>query len=246
MANLQDQLGMKHSDLHECSQLNEMKVDMAMMNVISAWHLAGNNILVEQMPIIGGYCGGVEETAICDIATTIASFALLNADIHLGGPIHVRWGTTTNRQSLQVAAHTAMALDTNTDLLLGNQYYAMAGPCTVMNLLETAAQAICDTASGRELLSGVASAKGVVKNKVSAMEARMMGEASMAACGMDISDANNIIDRIIGEYEVNYYNPPKGKTFQECYDLDNIQPTDEYLDVYENALSKLSDCGIDF
>ena len=239
-------MGMKHSDLHECSQLNEMKVDMAMMNVIAAWHMAGNNILIEQMPIIGGYCGGVEETAICDVATTIASFALLNADIHLGGPIHVRWGTTTNRQSLQVAAHTAIALDTNTDVLLGNQYYAMAGPCTEMNLLETAAQAMCDTACGRELLSGVASAKGVIKNQISAMESRMMGEASMATCGMDTAEVNDIIDRILREYEPMYQNPPLGKSFQECYDVDNVRPTDEYLDVYEKALNKLSDCGIDF
>jgi methylamine--corrinoid protein Co-methyltransferase len=155
---------MKHSDLHECSQLNELKVDMAMMNMISAWHMSGNNILIEQMPIVGGYTGGVEETAIADVCTTIASFAILSADIHLGGPIHIRWGTTTNRQSLQVAAHTAMAIDTNTDVLLANQYYAMAGPCTEMNLLEVATQAMVDTASGRELLSGVASARGVLPN----------------------------------------------------------------------------------
>ena len=122
----------------------------------------------------------------------------------------------------------------------------MAGPCTEMNLLETAAQAICDTASGRELLSGVASSRGVVKNMVSAMESRMMGEASMATCGMDVSEANYIIDRILGEYESQYYNPPKGKSFQECYDLNSIQPTDEYLAVYDRALNKLSDCGIDF
>ncbi len=239
-------MGMKHSDLHECSQLNEMKVDMAMMNVISAWHMAGNNILVEQMPIIGGYCGGVEETAICDIATTIASFALLNADIHLGGPIHVRWGTTTNRQSLQVAAHTALALDTNTDLLLGNQYYAMAGPCTEMNLLETAAQAMVDTASGRELLSGVASAKGVQKNRISAMESRMMGEASMATCGMELDEVNDIVERILNKYEPFLNKPPLGKTFQECYDVDNIEPTEEYVQVYDKALDTLSGCGIDF
>ncbi len=239
-------MGMKHSDLHECSQLNEMKVDMSMMNMISAWHLSGDNILIEQMPIVGGYSGGIEETAICDIATTIASFALLNADIHLGGPIHIRWGTTTNRQSLQVAAHTAMAIDTNTDLLLANQYYAMAGPCTEMCLLETAAQAMCDTASGRELLSGVASAKGVQIDKVSGMESRMMGEASMATCGMEIQDVNVILDRIVNWYEKQYFNVPECKKFQECYDIDGIQPTEEYVSIYDSALDILSNCGIDF
>jgi methylamine--corrinoid protein Co-methyltransferase len=237
---------MKHSDLHECSQLNELKIDMSMLNMIAAWHMSGDNILIEQMPIVGGYCGGVEETAICDVATSIASFALLNADIHLGGPIHVRWGTTTNRQSLQVAAHTAMALDTNTDLLLANQYYTMAGPCTEMNLLEIAAQAMCDTASGRELLSGVASAKGVRIDMVTGMEARMMGEASMAACGMEVSEVNDIVERVLNWYEKSYYQPPKSKTFQESYDVESIKPNAEYISVYDSALNILSNCGIDF
>jgi len=237
---------MRHSDLHEASQLNEIKVDMNLLNMVAGWHLSGDNILIEQMPIVGGYAGGIEETAICDVATTIATSALLNGDIHLGGPIHIRWGTTTNRQSLQVAAHTAMALDTNTDLLLANQYYAMAGPCTEMNLLETAAQAMCDTASGRELLSGVASAKGVQMDKVTGMESRMMGEASMAACGMSIEDVNIVLDRIVSTYEKTYAEAPSGKKFQECYDTDDIQPTEEYVSIYDGALNVLSNCGIDF
>ena len=218
-------MGMKHSDLHECSQLNELKVDMSVLNMIAAWHLSGDNILVEQMPIVGGYSGGLEETAICDVASTIASFAFLNADIHLGGPIHIRWGTTTNRQSLQVAAHTAMAIDTNTDLLLANQYYTLAGPCTEMNLLETAAQAMCDTVCGRELLSG---------------------EAAMASCGIEVHEANEILDRIVSWYEKFYFKVPAPKRFQECYNVDEITPTEEYMSVYDSSLNILSNCGIDF
>lgn len=238
--------GMRQYDAHECSQLNELKVDMNCLNILAGWHLAGDIIMVEQMPIFGGYTSSVEETAICDVATSIASFALLNSDIHLDGPIHIRWGTTSTRETLQIAAHVASALDTNTDVLLANQYYTLSGPCTEMCLLETAAQAITDTASGRELLSGVASAKGVVQDKTTGMEARMMGEASMATCGMDISDVNYILDQLISRYEGNYNNAPAGKRFQDCYDLRRMMPTDEYLDVYERALITLSECGIDF
>jgi len=223
-----------------------MKMDMTGLNMISAWHLSGDLILVEQMPIVGGYAGGVEETAICDVATTLASFALFNAHIHLGGPIHIIQGTTTNRLSLQVAAHTASAIDTNTDLLLGNQYYTSAGPCTKTCLLEVAAQAICDSASGRELLSGVASSRGIIQDNTTPMEARMMGEASMAACGMDVSEINAILYNILRKNESSYSRSETGKTFRECYNINNLEPTDEYLAVYEDALSTLSVCGIDF
>ena len=41
---------------------------------------------------------------------------LLNASYHLDGPIHIRWGTTTSRETLQIAGHVAAAIDHNTDL----------------------------------------------------------------------------------------------------------------------------------
>lgn len=238
--------GMKMFDAHECSQLNELKIDMNGLNMVAGWHLAGDIIMIEQMPIFGGYTSTVEETAICDVATSLASFALLDCDIHLDGPIHIRWGTTSTRETLQIAAHVASALDTNTDVLLANQYYTLAGPCTEMCLLETAAQAITDTASGRELLSGVASAKGVVEDKTTGMEARMMGEAAMATCGVEVEYINQVLDKLISRYENNYNNAPSGKKFQECYDVRKMTPSDEYLVVYENALDTLSECGIDF
>ena len=215
------------------------------MNMIAGWKTAGDLIMVEQMPMFGGYCGGIEETAICDVAATLASYALMDCDIHLDGPIHIRWGTTTTRETLQIAAHSAAAIDLNTDLLLGNQYYTLAGPCTEMCLLETAAQAITDTASGRELISGSASSKGVVKDRTTGTEARMMGEAAISAAGMDIQEANAVLDNLVSLYERNFSRPPVGKRFQDCYDITSVTPSKEYLKVYEKAISTLNKCGLD-
>jgi methylamine--corrinoid protein Co-methyltransferase len=219
-------------------------MDNSGMNMIAGWSLSDDIIMMEQMPIFGGYCGGVEETAICDVATMLASFALFDCDIHLDGPIHIRWGTTTTMETLQIAAHAAAALDLNTDLLLANQYYTLAGPCTEMCLLEVAAQAITDTASGRELLSGSASSKGVVKDKTTGMEARMMGEVAAAAAGIEVPEINSILDNVLGCYKNQYSKPPIGKRFQDCYDVKEVVPTEEYMDVYAKALATLSKCGL--
>jgi methylamine--corrinoid protein Co-methyltransferase len=217
---------------------------MAGLNMIAGWTANGDTIMVEQMPIFGGYCGGIEETAICDVATTLASFSLFSGNFHLDGPIHIRWGITTSRETLQIAAHAAAAVDANTDLLLANQYYPIAGPCTEMCLLETAAQAITDTASGRELLSGSAAAKGVVIDKTTGMEARVMGEAAMATAGMKISKVNEILENLISSYEKSYNKAPSGKRFQECYDVKTVKPTDEYLKVYDGAKATLRNFGL--
>ena len=237
---------MRASDSHEVSQLNELKIDVGALAFCAHYVLSGNVIMCEQMPIYGGYAGGLEETTIVDVATTLNAFIMTQATWHLDGPIHVRWGITTAREALAVAGHCAMAIEANTNLMLGNQYYTIAGPCTVMCLLETAAQAITDTASGREILSGVASAKGVATNYTTGMEARMMAEAAWAVAGMETGKINAILDKLVGMYEKDYKTAPKGKPFQECYDVVSLTPTQEYLDVYDEAVKILTELGLDY
>ncbi len=237
---------MRPNDSHEISQLNELKIDQSAICYLSHYIQNGNVIMVEQMPIYGGYAGGLEETTIVGVATTINSFVMAHATWHLDGPVHVRWGITTAREALAVAGHICMAIDCNTRMILGNQYYTMAGPCTVMCLLETAAQAITDTASGREILSGVAAAKGVKTNFHTGMEARMMAEAAHAVAGMETSKVNAILDKLVATYEKDYKTAPVGKPFQECYNTVTIEPTEEYLKVYAEAVKILTDLGLDY
>jgi len=237
---------MRKTDSHEVSQLNELKIDVGALTFTSYYVLSGQTIMAEHMPIFGGYAGGLEETTICDVASTLNAFVMCNANYVLDGPVHVRWGITTAREALAVAGHAAMAINANTDLMLANQYYTMAGPCTVMCLLETAAQAITDTASGRELLSGVAAAKGVATNMNTPMEARFMAEAARATAGEDTDKINKILDQLVAMYEKNYKTAPPGKKFDDCYDLVTLTPSDEYLQVYDEAAKILADLGLPF
>jgi len=46
--------GLRPCDSHECSQLNELKIDMAALNMLSGWSQNGDTIMIEQMPILGG------------------------------------------------------------------------------------------------------------------------------------------------------------------------------------------------
>ncbi|MCQ6963743.1 methyltransferase, partial [Methanolobus chelungpuianus] len=192
------------SDSHEVSQLNELKIDLDAISVIAHYQGNSNVIMDEQMPIFGGYAGGIEETAIVDIATHINAFVMSNATWHLDGPVHIRWGSTNTRETLMIAGWTCATISEFTNILSGNQYYPCAGPCTEMCLLEASAQAITDSASGREILSGVAAAKGVVQDKTTGMEARMMGQAAKAAAGMEIEEVNKILDALVKSYEKNY------------------------------------------
>jgi methylamine--corrinoid protein Co-methyltransferase len=234
------------SDSHEVSQLNELKIDLDAISVIAHYNANSDIIMDEQMPIFGGYAGGIEETTIVNIATHINAFVMSNASWHLDGPVHIRWGSTNTRETLMIAGWACATISEFTDMLSGNQYYPCAGPCTEMCLLEASAQSITDTASGREILSGVASAKGVVQDKTTGMEARMMGEAARATAGMEIDEVNKILDNLVKLYEKDYAKAPKGKKFQECYDVMTVTPTDEHVKVYEGARKKLENLGLVF
>lgn len=237
---------MRTCDSHEVSQLNELKIDINALTFTAHYKLAGVVVMCEQMPIFGGWAGGVEETTIIDVATSLAAFIMLGADWHLDGPIHVRWGNTTAREVLMVAGHCGRALDRNTHLILGNQYYTSAGPCTEMCLLEAAAQAVTDCASGREIVSGCASAKGVALDYTTAMEARMMAYAIRAAAGVETEKVNVMLDKLVSLYEKNFRTAPKGKTFPECYNVATLSPSDEYIKIMDQAMKTMKGCGFKF
>lgn len=229
------------------SQLNELKGDTGALTFTAHYVLAGDVIMVEQMPIFGGFAGGLEETTIVDVASHLNSFVTYGGTWHEDGPVHMRWGITTTREALAIAAHANRAIEEAwPHVMTGNQYYTLAGPCTKMCLLETAAQAISDTASGRELMSGVAAAKGVIVNKTTGMEARFMGESSRAIAGRPVSEVNEILDNLVASYEGDFKTAPEGKAFEDCYDVVKCVPTDEYLEVYDGAVEAMKDLGVQY
>jgi methylamine--corrinoid protein Co-methyltransferase len=239
--------GMRTTDFHEVSQLNELKCDVGALTFTSHYNLARDNVMVEQMPIFGGFAGGLEETTIVDVATHLNSFVTFGGTWHEDGPVHMRWGITTTREALAIAGHAIMAIKSVwPNIMSGNQYYTLAGPCTVMCLLETAAQAITDTSSGRELMSGVASAKGVITDKTTGMEARFMGEVAHAVAGLPTEQTNEVLDELVKMYEGDYKTADQGKFYYECYDTEKVVPTDEYLEVYDKACAAMKSLGVNY
>jgi methylamine--corrinoid protein Co-methyltransferase len=242
---------MRPCDNHEVSQLCELKIDIEALTFTAHYRMNGNIIMVEQMPIMGGWAGGLEQTAIVGTATHLNTPTLMGGDWHLDGPTHVRWGITTARETLLIAAYVNLAIERHHHLLTGNQYYTAAGPCTEMCLLEAAAQAITDTASGREIMSGCASAKGTRLDYTTPIEARMMAYAARAVAGLDVEKVNYLLDRLVTHYEGtgekrNFNFAPLGKTFKECYDVVTLEPTDEHLQVLGQAMKTMEKIGFEF
>lgn len=112
---------------------------------------------------------------------------------------------------------------------------------------EIVASALAATVSGADL-NLVAVARNRYPERASGMEARIGAEAGhlVARQGVTREQANEMVKQILGQYEAQIDEAPIGKQFDECYDLETLQPPQEYLDLYERAKEKLSGFGLDY
>jgi methylamine--corrinoid protein Co-methyltransferase len=97
-------------------------------------------------------------------------------------------------------------------------------------------------------LNLVAVARNKLPERSSGMEARIGAEAGHLAARQRITreQANEIVKQLLVEYETRIPDAPPGKRFDECYHLETVQPTREYLDLYDRCKEKLSRMGLDF
>jgi methylamine--corrinoid protein Co-methyltransferase len=80
------------------------------------------------------------------------------------------------------------------------------------------------------------------------MEARIGAEAGHLAArqGVTREQANEIVIQILDQYEDQLAEAPLGKRFDECYNLETVEPTQEYVELYGAVKDKLSGFGLDY
>ena len=62
-----------------------------------------------------------------------------------------------------------------------------------------------------------------------------------ACAGMTRKKANEIANVLIPKYEDRLFNPPKGQSFRECYDVKKVEPTPEWRETYLRVKQELID-----
>jgi methylamine--corrinoid protein Co-methyltransferase len=194
----------------------------------------------------GGYAGGAEGLAVVCTAAPIAETILHYATTHLIKAMHLNYVNTSCREALWATSVVAQAHSQNTGMLLSNDAFTSAGPCTEMVLYEIATNTIASTVSGMAFLEGVGTATTANVDHATGLEVRCMAEVGQAASKRPIKldDANDLVKKILAKYEDRFRNPPLGKTFQESYDFRSIEPKAEWMSIYAKVFQELADLGI--
>ncbi|NYT19679.1 MAG: monomethylamine:corrinoid methyltransferase [Methanosarcinales archaeon] len=238
------------ADVQEVYQLDELKTDYETFYK-SIFHLEhGNHFLSGQCPVFGGTgIGTPEGLAIVDVAETIQSKILTGASVHVSGAVHVNTNSSSTKEIMWGSNLSSIAVSRNMHHYTARYYWNLAGCCTDMMFYETAAQAIGDTVSGRDMLIGPVGARGAGADHSTGLESRFMGEVAHMATNLSLAEADEAVRTIYKKYENLFVHAPEGKPFRECYDVRSeyeMRPTDEYMALYKDVFAEVSGyCGIE-
>lgn len=201
----------------------------------------GANIGNEFSPLVGGYSGGPEETAVATVANSIQGI-LMKSNYEITWMANIVDGVSSTADALLTSAVSCQAISRNLSFPHIQLTYQAAGPCTKMLLYEVAASILHAVPSGQSAYPHPAGA--IEKDRLTPLEMKLTVELSHAGAGIKRSDSNLIVKELLKKYEPYIKNAPKGKKYQECYDLKTGQPGDEYLGIYSEVGKELREIGV--
>jgi methylamine--corrinoid protein Co-methyltransferase len=239
--------GARPSDIRLVSVISELKTDHDLLNKALHFRQNGANIGTLTSPLYGAYAG-IEGTTVLGIASHLQGLMVNQGNYTCYFPLHIRHLNNTSREMFWLVSLSYQALASNSRLISGSNGFAVAGPCTEMVMYEAGLHGMVSAVSGASVLWEIATAQNKHFERTTPMEARMGCETGLSAVKSKLkrSDVNEIVKEIIPKYEGNFENAPMGKTFEECYDLETLEPSKEYQEIYGKVKAEFRDLGIDY
>ena len=242
-AAMQPRYGLRPSDGFMIACMDPMKVDFSRLNKVVMASSMGAPIGMDFSPLMGGYSGGPEGTAVGTVATHMMGVLVLQTSYLIPFPLHLRYVSNSSRELLWTISSVGQAISRNTHLLSLSLNYTSAGPCTPMCLQETSASVISAVASGLSMESvGVATNK--YEDRVTPVEPRISAEVGHAIAGMKRSEANEVVKDLLSEYEARLSKPSIGKSLHECWNSVRRRPSKGYSALIHAFKKKMTDLGV--
>jgi methylamine--corrinoid protein Co-methyltransferase len=243
-AAMHPKFGMRPSDGYMICCMDPMKVDFARLNKVAVALSLGGPIGMCFGPLLGGYSGGPEGTAVSNVAHHMMGILTYQSSWLLPFTIHLKYVASSSRDMLWVISTMGQAISRNTHLLSLNLNYTTAGPCTPMCLFETSASVTAAVTAGLSIESlGVATNKH--EDRTTPVEPRISAEVGHAVAGMKLTDANELVKKLLGKYESKLKEPPLGKSLYECWDTETRRPSKEYKGVIKAYKRSMADMGLE-
>ncbi len=230
----------------------EMKVDQERLKKVS--YCLQRGFIMEALlgPLMGGYAGGPEGTAICLAAHHFLATLVYRTDICCTFPIHINHCTSNTPEVIWLTSLVNQGLARNCNILKLPAWMSHAGPNTKMCMLESLAYCITATVSGADSLDIGAMTMNRHPMRWAVQEPKIGAEAGhiVARLGMSRKDANEIVNALVTEYEPLLGSVPKGENlgsrWDECYDVERLVPKDDYYQLVLSMRKKMAGFGMNW
>lgn len=239
------EFGARPSDGWLIAPQAELKIDYSSLNQVAYLTSWGANIGQEAGPIMGGYAGGPEGTAVVTTAYCFHGILVARATYHLTYPVHITHVASTTPDMLFVVSASGQAVSRNVGVPYYALGYAAAGSATKQYFYEAAAYLLAIQSSGMGI-EDVHPNKAVVTNGALPIDSEFTCSLGHGMAGITRKDANQIIKKLIKIYSDGIKNPPKGRILDECYDIRTMKPDDDLRRTYDEAVRELGKVGIRF
>ena len=239
-----EQWGLRSTDPRAMVLISELQVDDVTMTRLAYYLAYGCPIYMAFTPLIGGYGGGPAGTAIAAVASFIAAVTLGGEVVHIG-PQHIKFKQQTNMHSLFLAGLVNQAVARNSKIIATTSHTTSGRPGSEQYAREFSALALTAVTSGSNV-TGPRPAEPLGFNNVSPLMARLFAEVSHAAAGLKRSEAAQIVARLYETYKdkIDLQQAPKGRAFEELYDLQTLRPTSEHQALYDRLKEELGSLGV--
>ena len=194
---------------------------------------------------MGGYCGGPEGLALTITAYNLQALLVNQAEVHHPFCNHIQYTANTGRMMLWPISVSTQAITRNSPVPLADLCYAAAGPMTEMVFYELAAWVLAAVTSGGSIEVG-AIALNANLDHTTPYEPQFATEVAHAVVGMGRKEANDICKQLNDQYEKDLTQPPTGKKYGDCFDINTSIPTQAYREFYKEMKAKIKDLGIPF
>lgn len=236
--------GMRPSDGLLVSQMPELKTNYDQLSRVAFLQSAGMHIVDLMTPLIGGLGGGAQGTAIVTVASHILGVLCYDVSYHFMGHMSLQWSHNTGPMGLWIQAVAGQALARNTPVVSVNDLYTRSGLGTEEIFWEIAAGAMIGAVCGLHQ-HGVGATCGNELDHTSGLEARFQAEIAHAALGKTRNEVNELALVCLEKYQEKLAQPNLGKSFPDLYNLDTLEPNQEWLDLYLGVKEELEGMGLD-
>lgn len=233
--------------IHDCSiilSVSELRTTYSLMHKAAHLQILGAPIFSGHRSMIGGNVGSPEGCAVTAVAAVLLQILVHRAHLPGGSTFDIRYLCDSSRESIWSDCISGQAQTRHIHRPVEGMMSVIGGACTEMLLDELVARGVALVVSGRSCIWGVRTGGGAHKNRATGLESKFAAEMLKGAAGMTRKSANELVKQYIPRYEKQLKKPPLGKPFVECFNQNSLQPTEEWMTIYQRKVAELAQAGL--